>query len=104
MESIDLLVQSIVKTDAELSIESKHGWLKQPPPLTCFNNCFKKEDAFNKNNQKNIYPEYYWTVQKLRLLRANIKRHKYANESELLDIKQQINKYEERLKTIPKPQ
>lgn len=103
IDNLDELISSIVKTEDELAEENKHGWIKQPPPLICFQNCFKKTYAADYHNWKNIYPEYYWTIQKRRTLEAKIRRHQYKSESELLDLEHQIYKCNKHLSHIPNP-
>ena len=100
---LDSLISSIVKTEDELAEENKHGWIKQPPPSICFQNCFKKTYAADYHNWKNIYPEYYWTIQKRRTLEAKIRRHQYKSEEELIDIENQIYKCNRHLSHIPNP-
>ena len=100
---IDSLISSIVKTEDELIEENKHGWIKQPPPLICFQNCFKKTYAADYHNWKNIYPEYYWTIQKRRSLETKIKRHQYKDNDELIEIEQQIYKCNKRLSQTSNP-
>ena len=102
-DNLDELISSIVKTEAELDEENKHGWIKQPPPSICSQNCFKKTYAADYHNWKNIYPEYYWTIQKRRTLEAKIKRHQYKSELELLDLEYQIDKCDKHLSHISNP-
>ena len=102
-DDIDLLIASIVKTDEELAEEDKHGWIKQPPPLVCFQNCFKYEYASDYHNWKNVYPEYYWAAQKRRVLEAKIKSKRYKGEEELNNIKKQIQSCNKHISHIPNP-
>lgn len=102
-DNIDSLISSIVKTEDELAEEDKHGWIKQQPPIICFQNCFLKSYASDYHNWKNIYPEYYWTIQKRKSLEQKIKKHQYKSEEELLDLEHQIDKCNQHLLYVPNP-
>ena len=100
---LDSLILSIVKTEDELTEENKHGWIKQPPPTICFQNCFDKTFAIDYHNWKNIYPEYYWTLQRRRTFEQKIKKHQYKTEDELIVLERQIYKCNKRLSTVLNP-
>ena len=102
-DNLDSLISSIVKTEDELAEENKHGWIKQSPPLICFQNCFSKSFANNHHNWKQVYPEYYWTTQRQRHLKAKIKQHQYKDNNELANINKQIKSCENKLSQIAKP-
>lgn len=68
--TLDILIQSIIKTPDEIIEENRHDWVKKQPPTSCFQNRFNKSDALMPHNWKNIYPEYYWLSQR----KKNIKR------------------------------
>lgn len=71
---IDELVQSIVKTPDEIALENKHGWIKQPTPAVCHQNCFNKTYALTARNWKNIFPEYYWLEQRKKSIEHQIRQ------------------------------
>ena len=97
------LISSIVMTEDELSIENKHGWHTQSPPLICFQNCFSKSFASDPHNWKQVYPEYYWANQRHKSLETKIKRHQYKSESEFADLNHQLYKCNKHLSNIPNP-
>ena len=102
-DTLNDLISSIVMTEDELSIENKHGWHTQSPPLICFQNCFSKSFAADPHNWKQVYPEYYWANQRHKSLETKIKRHQYKSESELADLNHQLYKCNKHLSTIPNP-
>lgn len=80
--NLDVLIQSIVKTNDELEAERLHAWNQLPPPRCCFNNCFTKEEACNKHNRRDIYAEYNYLCQKRKNIRKIMKNkeEKYVND------------------------
>lgn len=68
-DTIDDLVQSIIKTPEELEQETP---TKAPAAKT--QNCFTKEETALKRNIRQIYPEYYRLYERRTRLLRNLKK------------------------------
>lgn len=100
---IDILIQSIIKTPEELKEEERHEWIKQPPPLICFQNRFDKQIALQPRNYKHIYSEYYWLNQRKKNIENKIKKNKYETLEELESLNKALRDIKNELKTVPNP-
>lgn len=91
--NLDELISTLIKSDEEIEIENNHGWEKNSAPLACFTNCFCKEYADNQHNWKEIYPEYYWTIKRIKNIKRRIKRLKVDTVDELIELQEQLSEY-----------
>lgn len=102
-DNIDTLISSIVKNSDEIEAENRHGWKHLSPPSCCFNNCFKKTDALDESNWINIYPDYYWTMNKYNLLKKKIEDKLYRDEGEHEYWLKLLQKYIQYINQIQRP-
>jgi hypothetical protein len=91
--TLDEAIQSIVKTPEELAEEHPEG-----EPLARARNQFTKEEASQKRNIRQIYPEYYKLYERRSRLIRNLKKPNLT-PSKVEEYKSALSKVEEELKT-----
>ena len=84
VENLDELFKTIVKTPEELAEETTSPL----PPLAKSRNCFSHEEAAQKKNIRQIYPEYYHLYNKRQNLRRQLQ--KYSNDPEKVKYYEQL--------------
>ena len=83
-DDLDELFKTIIKTPEELAEETTEPL----PPLAKSRNCFTHEEAAQKKNIRQIYPEYYHLYNKRQNLRRQLQKH--SNDPEKVKYYEQL--------------